>query len=97
VGTPPDQDDKNLFPAMLFHGGDQDQVIVNFKDGAESYKAGMDEKGHFSFICNHGMGHTVPGDGRASAWQFLQDHPFGERPEPYERGLPAGFPSYCAL
>ena len=43
------------------------------------------------------MGHTVPASGRDSAYKFLQDHPFGVSPEPYEKGLPAGFPSYCSL
>jgi hypothetical protein len=53
--------------------------------------------GRFSFICDHGQGHTVPADGPKAAWQFLQDHPFGVAPEPYAGGLPDGFPKYCAL
>jgi predicted esterase len=91
------QDPKNLYPAMLFYGGPQDKVLISFEEGSKNYKTKMTEAGHFVFLCNHGKGHTVPVDGRASAWQFLQDHPFGVRPEPYAKGLPEGFPAYCEL
>lgn len=97
IGAVEEQNPDNKYPAMLFHGGPSDMVITNFEDGAHNYHDLLTEAGHFSFLCNHGKGHTVPSDGRASAWQFLLDHPFGTRPEPYEKGLPAGFPSYCAL
>ncbi|APR75457.1 Hypothetical protein A7982_00803 [Minicystis rosea] len=97
VGAVEEQDPENKYPAMLFYGGPNDIVVTNFDDGAHNYHDLLTEEGHFSFLCNHGKGHTVPSDGRASAWQFLQDHPFGTQPEPYEKGLPAGFPSYCSL
>lgn len=97
IGDSPDQDPKNLFPAMTFHGGPQDVVIINFQQNTEKYVQGMKDAGHFAFICDHGKKHTVPADGRAPAWQFLKDHPFGAQPEPYEKGLPEGFPSYCTL
>jgi pimeloyl-ACP methyl ester carboxylesterase len=97
LGTPPIQDEKNLYPAMLLYGGPDDQVIVSFDSATHQYHQWLTDNGHFSFICNHGKGHTVPSDARDSAWQFLQDHPYGARPEPYQAALPAGFPSYCAL
>ncbi len=97
LGTPPDQDPTNLFPAMVFHGGPSDVVVINFQQGSEAYAQTMKDAGHFAFLCNHGQGHTVPSDGRASAWQFLKDHPFGAQPEPYAGGLPSGFPAYCSL
>ena len=62
-----------------------------------TYNQFMKDAGHFAFICDHGKGHTVPADGRAPAYEFLKAHPFGERPEPYEKGLPADFPAYCTL
>jgi predicted esterase len=96
-GDAPAQDPKNLYPAMLFYGGPQDKVLISFEEGSKNYKTKMTEAGHFVFLCNHGKGHTVPLDARASAWQFLQDHPFGVRPEPYAKGLPEGFPGYCEL
>lgn len=97
VGNVEEQDPENKYPAMLFHGGSSDQVIVNFADATQKYHDDLAADGHFSFICDHGMGHTVPADGRAAAWQFLLDHPFGARPEPYQGALPAGFPGYCSL
>ena len=87
----------NKYPAMLFHGGPNDTVVVNFAEQQNKYHEALTAEGHFSFICDHGKGHTVPSDGRAAAWQFLQDHPYGTQPEPYLGGLPVGFPSYCSL
>lgn len=97
VGNVNEQDPDNKYPAMLFYGGSMDQVIINFADASQKYHDDLTADGHFSFLCNHNKGHTVPSDGRASAWQFLLDHPFGTRPDPYAKGLPAGFPSYCTL
>jgi predicted esterase len=97
VGVPPDEDPTNKFPAMIFDGGAKDIVIINFQQGSEKYAQSLKDEGHFSFLCDHGMGHTVPADGRAPAWQFLKDHPFGISPEPYATALPAGFPKYCTL
>lgn len=96
LGEPPVQDPTNKYPAMLFFGGPNDQVIVNFADATKTYHEWMTTHGHFSFMCNHNMGHTVPQSGMESAYQFLQDHPFGA-PETYAKGLPSGFPSYCSL
>lgn len=97
IGNVNEQDPDNKYPAMLFYGGANDQVGVNFAYYTQKYHDELAEEGHFSFMCNHNKGHTVPADARASAWQFLLDHPFGARPEPYEKGLPMGFPSYCSL
>lgn len=91
------EDETNKYPAMLFYGGPRDEVGVNFDDAAHAYYDWLGANGHFAMLCNHGRGHTVPTDGRASAWQFLQDHPYGAAPEPYAGALPAGFPSYCTL
>ena len=97
LGNVTEQDDRNKYPAMLFYGGPNDMVIINFADATKTYHDALTANGQFSFTCNHNMGHTVPADGTASAWKFLQDHPFGTQPEPYAAGLPAGFPKYCTL
>ena len=97
IGTPPQQEEQNKFAAMIFHGGPQDVVVVNFQTLSESYRDDLRSKGHFAFICNHNMQHTIPQDAQPSVWQFFQDHPFGTQPSPYEGALPAGFPSYCNL
>ncbi|MSP25351.1 MAG: hypothetical protein EXR75_09340 [Myxococcales bacterium] len=97
LGTPSLQEDNNKFPAMIFHGGASDQVIVGFQKLSEKYRDDLVAKGHFAFICDHGNGHKIPTDARTSVWQFFTDHPFGTSPSPYKSGLPATFPSYCAL
>jgi poly(3-hydroxybutyrate) depolymerase len=93
----PVADPANRFPAMTFHGGDDDVRILRFKETTEVYVAGLRAAGHFAFICDHGRGHMLPRDGSASAWQFLADHPYGTFNSPYADGLPADFPAYCAL
>ena len=97
VGWPSVQDESNLFPAMTLHGGPNDIVILEFETQTEAYVQLLKDRGHFAFICDHGKAHIVPADARPSAWQFLQDHPFGVYPEPYEKALPEGFPAYCSL
>ncbi len=97
LGQPENQDPTNKYPAMLFYGGKSDQVVINFATATKTYYEDITAEGHFAFSCNHNKGHTVPSDGRNAAWQFLQDHPFGASPEPYEKALPADFPSYCTL
>ncbi|MBI4955911.1 MAG: hypothetical protein HY908_28080 [Myxococcales bacterium] len=97
IGVPPIQDPRNRYPALLFVGGPSDVVGVSFAAATASYRQWLAAEGHFSVLCDHGLGHTVPSDGRAGAWRFLADHPFGASPEPYAGGLPAAFPSYCAL
>ncbi len=95
LGTPNEQDPTNLYPALLFHGGPTDQVILAFETTTLQYEQALLDNGQASVVCNHGMGHTVPADARAAAWQYLQDHPFGVTPEPYTDTLPAAFPAYC--
>ena len=96
MGNPTMQNEANKFPALIFHGGPGDQVIINFKDVSEAYRDDLLGRGHFAVICDHGNGHQIPTDARANVWQFFIDHPFGTDPSPYEAGLPQGFPSYCA-
>lgn len=96
--TPPDQDPSNPLSAMIFHGGVDDVVLISFQQASERYQAAIEARGGFAFICDHGMGHEIPGgNAPASVWQFFYDHPFGTTPSPYADGLPEGFPDYCAL
>ena len=97
VAPIPDQDPTSALNAMIFHGGASDMVVIGFQAASEQFKMSLTTAGRFAFICNHGMGHRIPTAAVGSVWQFLQDHPFGTRPSPYAGGLPAGFPSYCAL
>jgi len=96
--APTDQDPSNPLAAMNFHGGPDDVVFISFQDASERYLASLRAAGRFGFICDHGMGHTIPqGNAQASVWRFFFDHPWGTSPSPYEGGLPEGFPDYCAL
>lgn len=107
AGTPPEQLPSNKYAAMILHGGADDQGLVEF--GLESDKyylaiTGADDPSdlfaseHFAFVCPHGFGHQVAVEALEASWQFLQDHPYGADPSPYEcDGLPALFPDYCDL
>ncbi len=98
AGVPPDQDPGNPMSAMIFHGGETDVVLISFQQASESYLDALRAKGGFGFLCDHGMGHSIPqGDAQPSVWTFFYDHPFGTTPSPYVGGLPQGFPSYCTL
>ncbi len=99
VGSAPaDQDPSNPLAAMIFHGGESDVVIISFQQASENYLAALTQAGRFGFVCDHGMGHSIPqGDAQASVWTFFRDHPWGTKPSPYASGLPDGFPEYCAL
>ena len=97
LGMPPNQDPSNKFAAMIFHGGATDMVVIGFQAVSEAYRDNLKGSGHFAFICDHGMGHSIPTDAVDSVRRFFEDHPYGTDPSPYVSGLPAGFPSYCAL
>lgn len=97
---PPDQDPNNKVAAMILYGGASDISPVdgiNYTDASNRYRELMQSKGRLAFLCNHGGGHSVPQDSQASAWRFMQDHPYGVTPEPYATGLPDGFLRYCSL
>jgi hypothetical protein len=89
-------DPSNLFAAMIFYGGPNDMLVLSFQDQSKTYYDKLTMAGHFAFECNHGGGHSIPMAG-GSVVQFFMDHPYGTDPSPYANGLPAGFPSYCAL
>jgi poly(3-hydroxybutyrate) depolymerase len=97
---PPDQNPDNKFSAMILYGGPTDISPVdaeNYTDASNAYLDELKAEDRFGFLCNHGGGHSVPSDSQASAWRFMQDHPYGTHPSPYANGLPDGFLSYCSL
>ena len=95
--APPSQDPANKFAAFIFDGGATDDVfMVDFKAASEAYKAALDADGHFTAICDHNGGHSIPTDAAPSVARFFADNGFGQWPSPYAAsGLPSGFPSYC--
>ena len=99
IGYGPYQDPTRVPAVMTMHGAPgADVVIVDFSQTSEGYDNYMLEKGASIVInCNHGGGHCGAGAVQASAWKFMQDHPFGIRPSPYEKGLPSGFHQSCKI
>lgn len=86
------------FAALVLHGGADDKVFPYvLQTTSERYVDFIKVRGHFPVLCDHGQGHDIPAAVRASAWRFLQDHPYGATPSPYATGLPAGFHPSCAL
>ena len=99
TAEPSMQQPGNKFPAMMFHGGPNDVVYVNFKDLTEAYRDSITALGHFAFVCDHGLEHIIPTaqNEQQAVLAFFRDHPWGTVPSPYEAGLPAEMPSYCTL
>lgn len=89
--------DKTHIPALMtMHGGSSDMVIVTFSETSKSADMAYSAAGGMVINCDHGMGHCgAPGDLQAAGWQFMKDHPFGIKTDPYASGLPASFPKYC--
>ncbi len=92
---PPTQDPNNLFAALIFHGGATDLPAYGIVESAQKYRDDLESKGHFTLFCNHGKGHVVPTDAQSSVIAFLDAHPYGTNPSPFDSGLPSGFVSYC--
>lgn len=86
----------NRFPALIFHGGPDDIVVISFQDASERYWQMLDGFGHFAAICDHGGRHTIPFDAAASVGAFFDAHPWGVT-SPWEDGLPEGFYADCRL
>jgi poly(3-hydroxybutyrate) depolymerase len=99
IGYGPFQDPTRVPNVMTMHGAPgADVVIVDFSQTSEAYDNYMQARGAFAVNCNHGGGHCgAPGALQASAWQFMQDHPFGTHPSPYANGLPSGFHPSCKI
>ncbi len=94
---PPNQEPANKFAALIFDGGTSDNVFgVDFKAASEHYLEVLAASGHFARLCDHGKGHNIPLDAAPSVAAFFAANGFGAWPSPFEAGLPATFPSYCA-
>jgi poly(3-hydroxybutyrate) depolymerase len=98
TARPPETDAPDArFAVMMLFGGESDQVVIRFDNTTANYLTIVERIGHFGFVCDHGMGHTVPTAARASAWSFLDAHPYGAYPAAYVEGLPSDFYAPCAL
>jgi predicted esterase len=95
--APAMQDPGNKFAALIFDGGMTDNVfMVDFQAASMAYKMMLDADGHYTALCDHNMGHSIPVDAAPSVVKFFADNAFGQWPSPYQAsGLPSGFPTYC--
>jgi hypothetical protein len=98
ANAPVDQNPANKLPVMIAYGGSTDVFPpFNFYNTSSNYFNDLKANGHFTIMCDHGEGHSVPQAIVIAAWQFLRDHPYGVTPEPYAAGIPATYPPYCSL
>lgn len=96
--VPMSQNPQNKFAALIFEGGASDNVFgVDFVAASKRYRDLLRADGHFTALCEHGKGHSIPLDAAPSVALFFEANGFGAWPSPYANGLPASFPSYCAL
>jgi predicted esterase len=98
----PNPDPTNVMPMACLHGAKGvDVVIIDFYDRCHALEDDVKARGGFAMDCDDGGPH-VSGLRLSSAprtWQFLKDHPYKVKPEPYAAGLPAkdNYPSYCSI
>jgi poly(3-hydroxybutyrate) depolymerase len=98
VGRPQLQDPEHVPAVITTHGGPNDFVIISFAESSAALDQDIREKGGFVVNCDHGGDHCQsPPEVVAAQWAFLKAHPYGVAPEPYEAGLPAGFPAACQI
>jgi hypothetical protein len=98
VPSPAFEDPSNRFAALVFEGGANDNAFgFNFQSASLNYRSILASGGHFTALCDHGMGHMIPTAAAPSVWQFFQANGFGVYPSPYASGLPSTFPSYCSI
>jgi hypothetical protein len=94
-GTQTSQDPSNFGAYLLTYGTqDSDVIMNNFKQQSEALFDHQIEHGAFVMMCAT-AGHGIDANIAPHALQFLLDHPYKVSPEPYARGIPREFPSYC--
>jgi len=83
---------------MTRHGAPGVDVVgVDFSTTSKTADDAFKGRGGFVINCNHGGGHCGGGGLSPQVWEFFQAHPYGVDPYPWKDGLPADFPSGCAI
>jgi predicted esterase len=82
-------------PALLIHGGVEDQVFVRFDEAQEALSEGLSDDGHVVFLCDHGGGHTVPGAMYTIGLEFLFGIRWDAIPDRFAGAVPEGWPRTC--
>lgn len=94
-GNAPTDAPDQFIAAMIVHGGADDDVGgFNFMEASGRLRDAVDARGGFSLECDHGGGHSYSVV-REHIWPFMQAHPFGADPSPFEAGLPDWVPAFC--
>jgi poly(3-hydroxybutyrate) depolymerase len=92
------QDPSNHIAVLGAHGSTSGDFLAS---STTSWETTVKSAGSFVIDCDDGGSHvditrlTRLGP---SAWQFFKDHPFKVgTPDPYAKGIPSGFPTYCKI
>ncbi len=94
ANTPSDAPDQ-VINAMVFHGGVSDNVQgLSFQDASLLFAQVIEARGGYALVCDHGGGHGLIPE-RNLSWDFMQEHPYGTDPSPFESELPAWVPAFC--
>lgn len=92
------QDPSHIPVGLASHGGAGVDTFPGIDFNQSSHTWETDNPKAFIVDCDDGGSHTDIGPRTAMAPQAIQmlwDHPYGITPEPYAKGLPAGWPSTC--
>jgi predicted esterase len=85
---------------MTIHGAaGTDVVVVDFSVTSKTADDGYGMRGGFVVDCNHGGGHCKAwAEGLdADMWAFLEAHPYGVAPYPWQGGLPSFVSPSCGV
>jgi predicted esterase len=92
------QDPSNHIAVLGAHGSTSGDFLAS---STTTWETTVKSAGSFVIDCDDGGSHvditrlTRLGP---SAWQFFKDHPFKVgMPDPYAKGIPSGFPTYCKI
>lgn len=104
AGTPTEQRTGLAYPILVVHGGELLDVTDVAYGEASAKLAKLSAQGaapftveHFTALCDHGNGPTLPIEMQIPAYEFLEDHPFGTVESPYGNSLDPPFPDYCSV
>ena len=83
-------------PMLISWGGESDTAVgTNFNDLALELIDNVDVEGYDYATCDHGAGHTWPGEMTSAVWAWLSVQELGVVSEAYPGGLSDDFPEYC--
>jgi hypothetical protein len=72
--------------------------IISFEETTRQACQASVDSGGFAIGCKYAAGHcSRPPEVLAAQWQFLKDHPFDTKTDPYAGGVPLSLPSACKV